>query len=368
MTRRFNRFKATAKGASHHVAAPVGSGVHGVHKTPAVMLAATLASVAFVAALSVAPRAAHAQTPVAKADSELTIGIASLGPHPSLAKTIQGFKDEMAHEGYIDGKNVQYAYSDANFTQALMPQMFAQIQSKHPAMILTVTTSVSQVARSAVGDPHIPLIFTEVTDPVAAGLVPDWKHGSDRFVGSSDLQNFDAVLAFAKKAFPKATSFGTLYNPGEANDVVTTKALTEAAKRAGLAFTPVSVDSVNDIQQRAQLLHDVGFVYITGSNLVQSAIPAVAASMLRMKVPVLSSETEAIKKGMATASYAVSLESVGANAARLAVRVLKGEKTTDLPVLTPSPSDYVTSISPSQFAKLGLTIPSGFKDCTCFIN
>ena len=322
-----------------------------------------VATFAALSALGVCATPAFAQTA-----APMVIGIASLGPHPSLAKTIQGFKDEMSHEGYVDGKNVEYAYSDANFTQSLMPQMFAQIQTKHPALILTVTTSVSQVARSAVGDPRIPLIFTEVTDPVAAGLVPDWKHGSDRFIGSSDLQNFDAVLDFAKKAFPGVKSFGTLYNPGEANDVVTTKALTAAAQRAGLTFTPVSVDSVNDIQQRAQLLKGVGFVYITGSNLVQSAIPAVAASMLRMKVPVLSSETEAIKKGMATASYAVSLESVGANAARLAVRVLKGEKTTTLPVYLPSPSDYVTSISPSQFAKLGLTVPASFKDCKCFIN
>ncbi|MGF6768291.1 putative ABC transport system substrate-binding protein [Paraburkholderia sp. GAS199] len=325
-----------------------------------------LAAVAAMAALSgllAAPAAALAQsaTPV-------TVGIANLGPHPSLAMTIQGFKDEMAHEGYVDGKNVNYVYSDANFTQALMPQMFSQILSKNPALILTVTTSVSQVARSSVTNPAIPLIFTEVTDPVAAGLTPNWQHGSDRYNGSSDLQDFDAVLAFAKKLLPGVKSFGTLYNPGEANDVVTTHALEAAAKRAGLEFKPVSVDSVNDITQRAQMLNGVGFVYITGSNLVQSAIPAVAASMQRMKVPVISSETEAIKKGMATASYAVSLQSVGANAARAAVRVLKGEKTSAMPVMLPGKSDYVTQISRSQFAKIGRSVPKSFEDCKCFID
>lgn len=326
-------------------------------RRPAVAALALLASVASVTV----PTFAQSSAPV-------TIGIANLGPHPSLALTIQGFKDEMAKEGYADGKNVTYVYSDANFTQALMPQMFSQIMAKRPALVLTVTTSVSQVARSAVTDPHVPLIFTEVTDPVVAGLTPDWKHGSDRFSGSSDLQDFDAVLAFAKKLLPGVKSFGTLYNPGEANDVVTTHALEAAAKRAGLQFKPVSVDSVNDITQRAQMLDGVGFVYITGSNLVQSAIPAVAASMQRMRIPVISSETESIRKGMATASYAVSLQSVGANAARVAVRVLKGEKTTALPVLTPAKSDYVTQISRSQFAKIGLSVPKSFEDCQCFID
>ncbi|MFM0116860.1 ABC transporter substrate-binding protein [Paraburkholderia nemoris] len=327
---------------------------------------AGMAGFAALAGLFASPAvAASTQAPPGR---PITIGIANLGPHPSLTMTIQGFKDEMAREGYMDGRDVNYAYSDANFTQALMPQMFSQILTKNPALILTVTTSVSQVARTAVTDRSIPLVFTEVTDPVAAGLTSNWKHGSDRFNGSSDLQDFDAVLAFAKKLLPGVKSFGTLYNPGEANDVVTTHALEAAAKRAGLEFKPVSVDSVNDITQRTQILNGVGFVYITGSNLVQSAIPAVAASMQRMKVPVISSETEAIKKGMATASYAVSLQSVGANAARVAVRVLKGEKTTAMPVMLPGKSDYVTQISRSQLAKVGLTAPKSFEDCKCFID
>lgn len=307
-------------------------------------------------------------TAFAQSSAMTTIGIANLGPHPALAKTIDGFKAEMAKEGYVDGKNVNYVYSDANFTQALMPQMFSQIMTKSPALILTVTTSVSQVAKAAVTNHKIPLIFAEVTDPVAAGLVPDWKHGSDRFAGASDLQNFDAVLSFAKKLFPGVKSFGTLYNPGEANDVVTTRALTEAANRAGLEFRAVSVDSVNDIVQRSEMLKGVGFVYITGSNLVQSAIPAVAASMQRLRIPVLSSETEAIKKGEATASYAVSFEAVGANAAKVAVRVLKGQPTSAQPVAMPAASDYMTSLSRSQFQKLGLAIPKSFEDCQCFVN
>ncbi|WP_091912740.1 ABC transporter substrate-binding protein [Chitinasiproducens palmae] len=303
--------------------------------------------------------------------AQTVVGIANLGPHPALTKVIEGFKDEMAREGYREGKaanDVEYAYSDANFTQSMMPQMFSSLMSKRPKAILTVSTSVSQVARSAVTDHAVPLIFALVTDPVAAGLVSGWQHGSDRFAGASDLQDFDAVVAFGKKLFPGATSFGTLYNPGEANDVVTTRELEAAAKRGGLAFKAISVDTVNDIPQRAQLLKGVGFVYITGSNLVQSAMPSVAATMQRLRVPILSSETEAIKTGLATASYAVSLQSVGANSARIMVRALRGEKTSALPVVKPSSSDYVTSISKTQFSKLGLTIPSAFSDCKCFVN
>lgn len=302
----------------------------------------------------------------AQADS--VIAIANLGPHPSISQTIAGFKNEMTRRGYVEGKNTTYVYSDANFTQALMPQMFTQLTGKSPDLILTITTSVSQTALSAVGNRKLPLIFAMVTDPVKAGLVPSWENGSARFNGASDIQDFDAVLAFGKRLFPNAKSFGTLFNPGEVNDVVTTQKLEEAAKRAGLVFTPVSVEAVGDIAQRAQLLRGTGFLYVTGSNLVQSAIPAVASAAKQLKVPILSSETEFVKTGLAAANYAVSLTSIGVNAANLADQVLKGTPTSQLPVARPSADDYVTSINKKKFKELGLPIPASFDNCACFVE
>ncbi len=302
------------------------------------------------------------------ASAETIIGIANLGPHPSIAQTIAGFKAEMSKLGYIENGNTTYVYSDANFTQSMMPQMFTQIQSKKPNLILTITTSVSQTGLSSVTDKSIPMIFAMVTDPVKAGLVPDWEHGGPRYVGASDMQNFDAVLEFAKKLYPQAKSFGTLYNPGEVNDLVTTEKLTEAAKKANLDFRPIPVTSASEIMQNAQRLDGVGFMYVTGSNVVQSAIPAVASAMNRLKVPMLSSETELVKTGLASANYAVSLQSIGSNAARLADKVLKGTPTTQLPVARPSAIDYVTTINRGKFKELGLAIPASLESCGCFIN
>ena len=300
--------------------------------------------------------------------ADSVIAIANLGPHPSISQTIAGFKDEMARKGYVEGKNTKYVYSDANFTQALMPQMFTQLTGASPDLILTITTSVSQTAMSAVGNRKLPMIFAMVTDPIKAGLVPSWDAGSARFNGASDMQDFDAVLAFGKKLFPNATSFATLFNPGEVNDVVTTQKLQEAAQRAGLTFTPVSVDAVGDIPQRAQLMRGTGFVYVTGSNLVQSAIPAVAAAARQLKVPILSSETEFVKTGLAAANYAVSLTSIGVNAANLADQVLKGKSTSQLAVARPTPTDYVTSINKKKFKELGMPIPASFDNCACFVE
>jgi len=222
---------------------------------------------------------------------------------------------------------------------------------------------------SSVSDKNIPMVFALVTEPVKAGLVPDWQHGSERFTGQSDLQAFEAVLAFGKKLLPHAKTFGVLYNPGEVNDVTTTQYLQKAADAVGLKFTPVSLEAVGDVPQRMQLLKNADFLYVTGSNTVLPAMPAVSASAKRMKLPIISSETNYIKEGLADANYAVNLDSNGINAARLMDKILKGEKPKNLAVMLPEhPKDYVITIHRGQLKAMGFAIPQALSDCQCFID
>ncbi len=296
------------------------------------------------------------------------VGIANFGPHPALQQAIDGFKAEMARHGYEEGRNVRYVMADANFSPAMIPQILNQIEANKPAVILTVTTPVSQAAITSVTNKSLPLVFLLISDPVAAGLVPSWQQGGPRFVGSASAMDYDAVLAFSKDMFPGAKSFGVMYSPGEANDVVAIKQIEGAAQRAGIALKAVSVDAAMDVPQRAQLLSGVDFIYVIGSNLVQSAMPAVTSVADRYRIPILSAETEFIKKGLVTVSYAASYPLQGASAAKLAVELLKGKKTTELAPIKPARSDYTAIISRKKLAQLGKTVPPALADCKCFID
>jgi len=297
-----------------------------------------------------------------------TVGIASFGPHPAMDAGITGFKAEMARLGYIEGQNVRYVAADANFSPALIPQMLAQIEAARPDLILTLTTPVSQAAITSVNNKRIPLVYLFISDPVKAGLIPAWQQGGTRFTGAASAMDYHAVMAFTQRMFPWAKSLGVLYAPGEANDVVAMQQVEEAAKAAGYALKAVSVDAAVDVQQRSQLLSSVDFVYAIGSNLVQSAMPAVASVTDRYRIPILSAETEFIKKGVAAVSYAASYPLQGAYAARLAVQVLSGKKTSEVTPVKPGQQDYFPLISRKKLAQLGRPLPAAFESCECFID
>jgi putative ABC transport system substrate-binding protein len=294
------------------------------------------------------------------------VAIASFGPHGSLTQVMDGFKAALAEKGFEAGKNITYDYSDCNFDPSLMPQVLSKLEAAKPDLMLTVTTPMTQAAVKLVRDQSLPIVFAPVTDPVAAGLVPDWQHGSARFVGASNMQSTETVIDFAGKLLGKdIKSFGMLFNPGDANDV-TGKNLAEAAAKAkGIEFKAVAVSSVNDIAQNAAALQGVDFIYAIPSSLLMPALPAIASTADRMGIPIISSSPQGAMEHVVLAAMSVSWTKVGYNAGLLAAQILNGSKTTDLPNYKPTPADHAPAISGKRLKTMGKTLPASLTDCKC---
>ena len=176
------------------------------------------------------------------AHAQRFVAIAVNGPHPTLAQTEKGFREELVRQGFAEGKDIVFTQSMGNFNPALIPQLLAQAESRNPALLFTITTPVSQAARGVIKNQNLPIVFGIVSDPIKAGIVPSWEKGSDRYVGVSNLHDMEAVLAFGKSLFPKAKAVGLPFNPGEANDVTHTE-LAKAAEPGASAKVPDPVEA-----------------------------------------------------------------------------------------------------------------------------
>ena len=80
----------------------------------------------------------------------LTISIANFGDHPQLNAVAEGFKAEILASGLVDGTDVVFTLDHVNFDTTLLPQMIAKIESGKPALVLAITTPVSQNVLSCV--------------------------------------------------------------------------------------------------------------------------------------------------------------------------------------------------------------------------
>lgn len=308
---------------------------------------------------------------IASAAAEpVKIAIANFGEHPQLNASIEGFKEGLAAAGLKEGTDVTYSASHTNFDASLVPQMIAKLQAEQPKLMLTVTTPVSQIAKKALAGSGIPIVFTAVTDPVAAKLVPSAESGDEGMTGSTDLQDIAAVMEFTHKLLPNAKRFGLPYNPGEANDVALAEKFKEAGAKAGFEVVTVGVDNVNDIQQRvASLAGKADVIYVPASNLLQPAVPAVAAAAKQAGIPIVNSDDSAVRNGTVPASFAVNYKQVGVNAGKIAAEILKGKDPKTIAPVNPAYEDHAPTISKKAAEGFGMTIPEDLaKSCNCVVD
>lgn len=291
------------------------------------------------------------------------VAIANYGPHASLDEAIQGIKDSLAKKGFIEHKTVNYVMADVGFDASLIPQMIATLKNKHPEVMVVITTPVAQFAKGAIKD--VPLIYAVITDPIEAGLIQDTLHADLNMTGSSDKQDLNILLQFAKRILPNAQTIGLLYATSEANDRALHHAMQKSAKLAKMKLLALPVSEARDVPLvMQQLKGKVDVLYVGASGPIQPTLPVISAISKQMRIPVLNVDKMAVKEGQVLGNFGVDYYQVGVHAGDMVASVLISPKAALLPPVFPSPEDHRGFINLSVADELGLAIPSGLTQVT----
>jgi putative ABC transport system substrate-binding protein len=291
------------------------------------------------------------------------VAIANLGPHSSLDASIQGIKDELTQQGFIEHETVRYAVVDVGFDASLIPQMIAHLKSQHPQVMVVTTTPVAQYAKGTIK--HIPLVYNVVTDPVAAGLIDKPNESLGNMTGSSDRQHLNVLLSFAKALIPQASRVGILYSTAEMNDLALVNMMKKAAQGAHMQVVAIPVDQTRDIPLLMQHFNQaVDLIYVGGSGTLQPTLPVIVSEGNKMKIPVFNLDEAAVKEHLVLASFGVNYHQVGVNAGKLVAGLLRGDPITALKPVYPKRRDYHGFMSRKNAAQFGIVVSLNRSDVT----
>ncbi len=284
------------------------------------------------------------------------IAIANYGPHSSLDSTIEGIKNRMNDEGYIEGKNISYEIADVGFQPSLIPQMVMSLAQKKPKVMVVLTTPVAQYAKAKVND--IPLVYSAITDPVEAALLDNPNKADPKITGCSDMQDISSMLKFSKSLLPEARRVGLLYSPSESNDVALVKMMEKEMVENGLTLVAIPVEQSRDVPMRMQEFKGkVDFIYVGVSGPIQPSLPAIAAEADKINIPVINAEERAVRDGLVLASFGVNYLAVGNNTGKIITRILKKEKISDISPVYLNASEHKAVVSFKRAKKLNLVLP-----------
>lgn len=270
------------------------------------------------------------------------IGISQFITHQSLDATREGFVDELAKQGYIEGKNIEIDLQNAQGEQRNLKTISQQLAESSDVVLAIATPSAQSLANTT---QTTPVIFSAVTDPVSAKLVESREHPGGNVTGTSD-QSSDAIstqINLIKNVLPKAKTIGILYTQSEPNSVVQKDEAKRLLEEKGFTVVEKTILDSNNVKAAAEsLMTEVDMVFVPTDNIISSTMETVKQVSIKYKVPVFGGSTEMIAVG-GLYNYGTNYEELGRQTARMLVRVLKGEKPENIAVELPEKLELHTN-------------------------
>ena len=270
------------------------------------------------------------------------IGISQFITHQSLDATREGFVDELAKQGYIEGKNIEIDLQNAQGEQRNLKTISQQLAESSDVVLAIATPSAQSLANTT---QTTPVIFSAVTDPVSAKLVESREHPGGNVTGTSD-QSSDAIstqINLIKKVLPKAKTIGILYTQSEPNSVVQKDEAKRLLEEKGFTVVEKTILDSNNVKAAAEsLMAEVDMVFVPTDNIISSTMETVKQVSIKHKVPVFGGSTEMVAVG-GLYNYGTNYEELGRQTARMLIRVLKGEKPENMAVELPEKLELHTN-------------------------
>jgi len=306
--------------------------------------ASLLAGAAVMAAFACAPASAQ------------SVAVTSIVEHPALDAVKDGVKEALEAAGYTEPKGLKWQFQTAQGNNAIAAQIARKFVGDNPDVIVAIATPSAQAVVAATKT--IPVVYSGVTDPVAAQLVPSWEPSGTNVTGVSDSLALEKQVELIKQVVPNAKRVGMVYNPGEANSAVVVKALREMLPKSDMSLVEATAARTVDVGAAARsLVGKVDVIYTNTDNNVVSAYESLVKVGNDAKIPLIASDTDSVKRG-AIAALGVNYHDLGLQTGKVVVRILKGEKPGAIASQTSDKLELY--VNKSAAAKQGVTLSDAF--------
>jgi putative tryptophan/tyrosine transport system substrate-binding protein len=261
------------------------------------------------------------------------IGVTQTVSYQDFDADANGFEKALAEAGFKEGIHIIYDRQNAQGDMKNAQAIAQKFLNAKVDLIHSIATPSSQAVMKI--HKNIPVVFSSVTDPVKAGLIPNTSLPGTKtdtnVTGISDrwpvFLQFEMYTIF----FPKAKKWGMIYNPADPQSIHYIKEMRTAAKKLGVELIEAAIPSSGETMETAQsLAGKVHAIYITFDRMAISSFDTIVKVCNKKKIPLFGGDLKSISRG-AMAAYGWDYFQIGHSAGRKAVQILKGEKPGDIP-------------------------------------
>jgi putative tryptophan/tyrosine transport system substrate-binding protein len=320
------------------------------------MTAGKALAIIWLSALLAAPPAGVAQT----SGRTLRLAILDDATESARASCWQVFRARLRELGYVEGKNLVIETRYARRANERLPALAAELVALKPDVIVTAPTPPAQAAIQATST--IPIVFTGVADPVAAGLVKSLARPGGNATGISINATELGVklVEVLRDIAPDAKRVAYLTDTGSAGGMLVFQRMQDQASKLGVALQVFGGQQPKELERSLEAIAREPFAGLIVSPTARlfDHREQIVQFAARQKLPAVYARRE-YTDGGGLLSYGVDIHAMCRRTADYVHRIAQGAKPADLPIERPDTFRMVLNLKTSR--ALGIAIPPSIR-------
>lgn len=266
---------------------------------------------------------------------------------------IAAFLQEMQRLGWTDGRNLQVEF---RWEPSDLRKAATELVALSPEVILVTSTPAVSVMQQATRT--IPVVFTQVADPVSSGIVASLAKPGANLTGFMpfDYEIGAKWLELLKEIAPNVTRVGAVRDPGVTASIGQLAAIQSAARVARVEVIPLGGRDSKDVERTITEFargSNCGLIAVA-SPLINITAKLIISLAAQYRLPATYPFRSFVVDGGLIAYGPDPIDS-HRQAAGYVDRILRGEKPADLPVQAPTEFDLTINLKTAK--ALDLTVP-----------
>jgi putative ABC transport system substrate-binding protein len=275
----------------------------------------------------------------------------SSSPSTARLQLLEAFRQGLRDLGYLEGKNtaVESRFGEGKPDQ--IQRLAAELVGLKVDILVTSGTPASQAAKQATRT--IPIVMTQLADPVGAGLVASLGRPGGNVTGltTQDADLGGKRLQLLLEAVPKVSRLAQLVDETSAGTRLIGKGTKAAAVAMGIQLQSLGVRDPSELDQAfaAMKAARAGALVVESSSMLFASRERLAELALRNRLPTMFAQRQYAEAGGLMA-YSADFADLYRRAATFVDKILRGAKPAELPIEQPTKFEFVVNLKTATAA------------------
>jgi putative ABC transport system substrate-binding protein len=270
---------------------------------------------------------------------------------------LTAFRQALEKLGWSVGRNIRIDYRWGEADPARILAQAKELVGLSPDAILVNTALALRPLMQQTR--NIPIIFTQMADPVSSGFVASLARPGGNVTGFTvaEFATFGKLLETLKEVAPQIVRVATIYNPDQAPQLGMLHAIEANAPAFKVQVTAAGVRSAADIEPAIDrfVREPNGGLIVLPNPITEGNRKMIIALAARHRLPAVYAFRHFVTDG-GLISYGIDVAEQFRQGAAYVDRVLRGEKPADLPVQLPTKFELVVNLKTAM--GLGIEVPA----------